>query len=139
MKRLLIMDDERDFAELVGEVGAKVGYEVRIVTQVGEFESAYWEFDPTVVVMDIVMPQINGIELVRWMANVKSETTPPFFCFSSAVPDAKPRLSDGETNVAPSSEIVVVCVSRAKLNAGRHSIRILRLPRTAVTRRMTWW
>ena len=38
----------------------------------GDRASALVVLDPAVVVMDIVMPRIDGIELVRWLANVNS-------------------------------------------------------------------
>lgn len=72
-RRLLIVDDEPDFASFVGEVGKEAGYEIRIVTRAGEFELAYRDFEPTVVLMDIVMPDVDGIELVRWLAKIKSK------------------------------------------------------------------
>ena len=67
-KRLLIADDEPDFCEFVRRVAEQAGYQVRIVTRPTEFQSAYLEFAPTRIVLDIVMPDVDGIELVQWLA-----------------------------------------------------------------------
>lgn len=66
-KRLLVVDDEPEFGELVRQVAAGLGYEVRVTTNGRAFQSAYQELQPTVIVMDMVMPEMDGNELVLWL------------------------------------------------------------------------
>jgi DNA-binding response OmpR family regulator len=67
-KRLLIVDDEPNFGASVRRVAEKLGFEVEVTTRGRDFKDAYIRFDPTVVVLDMVMPEIDGIELIEWLA-----------------------------------------------------------------------
>ncbi len=66
-KRVLILDDEKPFADYVQRVAERQGYLSRAVTKAREFKNLFHEFDPTVVVLDIVMPDADGIEMARWL------------------------------------------------------------------------
>lgn len=66
-KRLLVVDDEPEFGELVRKVAVGLGYEVRVTTHGREFQAAYQEIQPTTIVMDMVMPEMDGNELVLWL------------------------------------------------------------------------
>ncbi len=67
-KRLLVIDDEPDFADFVKRTAEGVGYEVSALSDPNLFKDAYAEFDPHIIVLDMVMPDIEGIELVQWLA-----------------------------------------------------------------------
>lgn len=67
-KRLLVVDDEPDFGDFVRQVAEGSGYEVTVTTGGKEFMEVYDDVDPTVVVLDMVMPEIEGTELVQWLA-----------------------------------------------------------------------
>ncbi len=70
-KRLLVIDDEPDFGVFVKDVAEKLGYDVRITLKADEFAETYETFSPSVIVLDVVMPEVDGIELVRWLAQEK--------------------------------------------------------------------
>ncbi len=65
--RLLVVDDDPGFGELVRKVGLKLDFEVEVAINGKEFTRAYDSFDPTVVVLDMVMPDVEGIELIQWL------------------------------------------------------------------------
>jgi len=67
-KRLLVVDDEQDFGKFVAEVAAGVGYEVHVTSGGAEFIRAYGECKPSVVVLDVIMPDMDGIEIANWLA-----------------------------------------------------------------------
>ncbi len=69
--RLLIIDDEPDFCDFVAQVAEDVGYETRKVTDPLKFEQAYRSFDPSTIVIDMVMPEIDGFEIVNWLIEQK--------------------------------------------------------------------
>lgn len=71
VKRLLIIDDEADFGTSVRKVAEKLGFEVETATQGRKFKEIYKRFDPTLIVLDMVMPEEDGIELVQWLASVQ--------------------------------------------------------------------
>jgi CheY-like chemotaxis protein len=66
-KRLLVIDDEPSFAQLVGRVAGELGYAVTVTTEALQFRAAYLTEPPDVIVLDIVMPDQDGIELIEWL------------------------------------------------------------------------
>ncbi len=67
-RRLLVVDDEADFAEIVRKVAERRDYRVEVLTESPEFAAAYAGFQPSVIVLDIVMPEVDGVEIVQWLA-----------------------------------------------------------------------
>ena len=66
-KRLLIVDDEPRFAAFVERVAEPLGYEVEVTNHGRDFQAAYRRKLPDIVVIDMVMPDIDGNELVLWL------------------------------------------------------------------------
>lgn len=66
-KRLLIVDDEPRFASFVGKVAGPLGYDVEITTHGRDFQKAYRKNKPDTIVIDMVMPEIDGNELILWL------------------------------------------------------------------------
>ena len=66
--RLLVLDDEPDIARYIGLVAEELGYEVRVTTDPEVFKRDYDELKPTVIILDVVMPEVDGIELVKFLA-----------------------------------------------------------------------
>src|ERR1700741_4435634 len=67
-RRLLVVDDEPDFAEFVDKAARDLGYTTQVCTRSTEFRKVYAEFAPTHIVLDVVMPEIDGIEIMQWLA-----------------------------------------------------------------------
>jgi DNA-binding response OmpR family regulator len=67
-KRLLVIDDEAAFGAFVSRVAQDMGFEVQVTTRASDFKNLYASFKPTHLVLDMVMPEADGIELVRWLA-----------------------------------------------------------------------
>jgi EAL domain-containing protein (putative c-di-GMP-specific phosphodiesterase class I)/CheY-like chemotaxis protein len=66
--RLLVIDDEVEFATFVGRVAADCGFVTAIATDAEEFRSRLTAIMPDVIVMDLQMPRVDGIELLRELA-----------------------------------------------------------------------
>jgi two-component system response regulator MtrA len=62
--RLLVVDDEAAVVEMLGEVGRTSGYDVRAVTHASAVQAAIEAFRPDVVLLDLMMPDIDGVELI---------------------------------------------------------------------------
>jgi DNA-binding response OmpR family regulator len=71
-RRLLIIDDEVDFAKFVSRVASALGYEVETTTRGEDFKAAVLRVPPDVIILDIVMPQMDGVELIQWLAAQRS-------------------------------------------------------------------
>src|SRR5262245_65425235 len=84
-RRLMVVDDERDFAEFVSKAAIDLGYETRICTQQGDFQRIYAELSPTHIVLDVVMPAIDGIEIMHWLAQLRS--TAEIIVITGYIPD----------------------------------------------------
>ena len=68
-RRLLVVDDEPQFAAIVRKAAEEMGYEVSVATNAGAFKASYAAAPPDIVVLDIVMPDIDGIELTQWLVD----------------------------------------------------------------------
>src|SRR5690606_32077881 len=62
---VLIVDDEPALRDVITARLEHSGYECRAVGSVGEAESSLEEFDPDLVLSDVVMPGASGLELLR--------------------------------------------------------------------------
>lgn len=71
--RLLIVDDEPEFGEFVRSVAEQMGFTVRVAVTADDFFDAYESFDPTAIVLDIIMPTADGYELVRWLVEQQAQ------------------------------------------------------------------
>ncbi|MEK7820559.1 MAG: EAL domain-containing response regulator [Pseudomonadota bacterium] len=65
MSKLVVIDDERSFGDFVGRVAAAAGYEATVTNTAGEFRRAVEKEAPSVIVMDLQMPETDGFELLR--------------------------------------------------------------------------
>lgn len=72
-KRLLIVDDDRDYGDLVRRAAEPIGYTVEVTSDGVAFMEAFERFRPCVVFIDIVMPGVDGTELVRWLARTRTD------------------------------------------------------------------
>jgi len=66
--RLLVVDDEPDFGEFVRKVEVDMDYEVTVTKNGRDFKAAYPDCNPTVLVLDIIIPYTDGMELMTWLA-----------------------------------------------------------------------
>jgi CheY-like chemotaxis protein len=66
-RRLLVVDDEPAFCRFVQDVAQDIDFSVEMTTTGREFMTTYTLFLPKTIVMDIVMPEIEGVELTQWL------------------------------------------------------------------------
>jgi CheY-like chemotaxis protein len=101
-RRLLAIDDEPDFMEIVREVAEGLGYDVRTTAKADEFAEIYETFDPTVIVLDLVMPEVDGVELAQWLAHEKCKAKILF------VTGHNPRYADAAQDLVDKGDLVSV-------------------------------
>ena len=70
-KRLLVVDDNKSFLEFVRKVAVGLGYEVELASDGGAFKEIYQAFKPHQVLIDLIIPDIDGMELIQWLAELE--------------------------------------------------------------------
>lgn len=66
--RFLIVDDEPAFARLVQDIAEGCGYATCGAADGKAAQGIAARFDPDVVMVDMIMPEADGIEFIRWLA-----------------------------------------------------------------------
>ena len=78
--RVLVVDDDRDILELLAYNLEKEGFKVRVLEDSWEAVQVAKEFMPDLVILDIMMPHPNGIEICKELRSLKRfEDTYIFF------------------------------------------------------------
>src|SRR5450432_3416470 len=67
-KKILIMDDDPTIADLLTEALADEGYETYMSTQSLRFYDAIREHQPDLVLLDLMMPYLDGRDELKLMA-----------------------------------------------------------------------
>jgi DNA-binding response OmpR family regulator len=67
-KRLLVIDDEQSICEFVRRVAEAEGFEVVTAATHAQFRAAYESFRPSAILLDLMMPHVDGIALLENLA-----------------------------------------------------------------------
>lgn len=65
MKKILVVDDEENIRELYRDELAEEGYQVELAENGGQALSKFESFRPDLVTLDVMMPGMDGIEVLR--------------------------------------------------------------------------
>ncbi len=65
MKRILVVDDEENIRELYRDELAEEGYRVELAENGAEALAKLESFRPDLVTLDVMMPGMDGIEVLR--------------------------------------------------------------------------
>jgi DNA-binding response OmpR family regulator len=72
--RLLAVDDDDSILPIIAEVGAGLGFEVETLLDSSRFMTTYVRVKPHVLTLDLMMPDMDGIEIIRWLSDIGSST-----------------------------------------------------------------
>ncbi len=90
--RVLLIEDEAELAELLGELLRDFEYDVRVAGSLGQAEEHLASFRPCAVVTDLTLPDVNREELVpRLRAHVG---TAPIILMSAIAASELRRMAD---------------------------------------------
>jgi EAL domain-containing protein (putative c-di-GMP-specific phosphodiesterase class I)/FixJ family two-component response regulator len=66
--RVLILDDDEAVGLSIGHYAEEVGFEARVATEASEFLSQAAHWSPSHIVLDLIMPHTDGVEILNELA-----------------------------------------------------------------------
>jgi CheY-like chemotaxis protein len=88
---VLVADDEEDILRLVTMIIERSGHQVRPVRDGAEALEAIREVRPDLVVLDISMPEVDGIEVLRRLREDEETSELPVLLLSAQAQEADVR------------------------------------------------
>ena len=85
--RILVVDDERVIADTIAEILNDSGFEATAAYNAKTAMRAIEEDCPDIVLTDVIMPGMNGIELAKYVADTCSDTKILLLSGQAAVSD----------------------------------------------------
>jgi CheY-like chemotaxis protein len=67
--RILAIDDDKDFLDFLHSLLMNTGCETVLSNNLKDFQRSYHELQPNIILLDMVMPDADGIEVIQWLAN----------------------------------------------------------------------
>ncbi len=71
-KKLLVVDDDKSITHIIGRIASGLGYDVVAINDPSEAMDAMVIHQPDVLMIDMVMPGLDGIDLLREVAALGS-------------------------------------------------------------------
>jgi PAS domain S-box-containing protein len=98
-RRVLVVDDNRDGAEMIGELLATAGHEVRVVNDPSHALSVADAFRPQIAVVDLGLPVMDGYTLGREL-RARLHLTPPQLVALTGYGQEQDRIRSREAGFA---------------------------------------
>lgn len=95
-KKILIADDEPDIIEIISYNLVKEGYEITTAKNGIEALDKTLSFKPDLLILDITMPKMNGVEVCRTL-RLKPEFNDTLIIFLTALSDETSQIRGLET------------------------------------------
>ena len=93
-KRILLLDDSTITLEMEKAVLEERGYRVAIASNLLEFQSQLDQFQPEIILTDLMMPDISGKDIVRVLKQDFHTEKIPIILFSSKPDDELSEISE---------------------------------------------
>src|SRR5215216_6581164 len=88
-EKILIIDDDLDTLRLVGLMLQRLGYQISAATNGQQGLDKAFEEDPDLILLDVMMPEMDGYEVTRRLRQNPSTLETPILMFT-----AKTQLDD---------------------------------------------
>jgi CheY-like chemotaxis protein len=69
VKRVLVIDDDQGFRDFAHDAAQGQGWIVETAVNGQDGCRAFTQFKPDVVLLDMIMPKMDGVEVLRWFAS----------------------------------------------------------------------
>jgi two-component system OmpR family response regulator len=93
--RVLVVDDEPSLAELLSSVLRYEGWEIRTAADGASAVQAAHDFEPDAVVLDIMLPDIDGLEVLRRLRAIQPGICVLFLTARDSVEDRVSGITAG--------------------------------------------
>ena len=93
-KRILLLDDSTITLEMEKAVLEERGYRVAIASNLLEFQSQLDQFQPEIILTDLMMPDISGKDIVRVLKQDFHTEKIPIILFSSKNDDELQEIAE---------------------------------------------
>lgn len=82
-KKILLIDDEKSFCEVISFALKKAGFEIKCFTNPKEALLKIFEDIPDLILLDIAMPEMNGLELLVYLKKDLMNKCPPILLLTN--------------------------------------------------------
>ncbi len=118
--RALVVDDEMNLGELLRMAMGNEGWEARAATNGQEALEVIREFEPDLIVLDVMMPGIDGVELLTRIRAAGNDAPVLFLTAKDAVEDRIAGISAGGDDYVTKPFNLEEVVLRLRGMARRH-------------------
>jgi CheY-like chemotaxis protein len=64
-KKLLVIDDEKSITKIIDKIATELGFEVRALNDAAEAFEVFTAFQPDILMLDLMMPDVDGIDVLN--------------------------------------------------------------------------
>ena len=65
--KVLIVDDDENICEVIDMYLKSVGFNTKIALNGKEAKMLYMDYNPDLVLLDMMIPQVDGIDVLKWI------------------------------------------------------------------------
>lgn len=69
--KVLIVDDDENISEVINMYLKSSGYSTKIALNGKEAQETYLDYNPDIVLLDVMIPYIDGIDVLKWIRRQK--------------------------------------------------------------------
>lgn len=118
--RALVVDDELNLGELLRMAMAKEGWDARAVTDSRHALEVIADFDPDLLVLDVMMPDLDGVELLSRIRANGNDVPVLFLTAKDAVEDRIAGMAAGGDDYVTKPFNLEEVILRLRAMARRH-------------------
>ena len=92
-ERLLIIEDDKGITDIIRTLGKEMGFQIHCAMG-SKLKEDFDTLKPEVIVMDILMPEMDGLEVLRFIEHKTLGVTSPRIIILSGSPSAYRRIAE---------------------------------------------
>ncbi len=120
--RILVVDDERNITELVAMALRYEGFAVEVAGNGREALARAASFKPALVILDVMLPDIDGLEVLRRLGGTASRAPIIFLTARDATEDKVKGLTIGGDDYVTKPFSIEELIARVRVVLRRHGV-----------------